>query len=188
MFTGIVQQVGRVAALDRGRLTIAGVDNEGEPWIIGESIAVNGCCLTLVPGEGGLCFDISEETMRRTALGDFRIGTPVNVERAMKAGERFGGHIVQGHVDEIGTLVSIEGERFTFEIAPGSERYLIDKGSISIDGISLTVVEPVGNRFSVAIIPHTLAQTNLAHKREGDHVNLEFDVIAKHVEKLLAFR
>lgn len=188
MFTGIIQQTGRVASIDSSRLIIAGVSDGGDPWVIGESIAVNGCCLTLVPGEGGLCFDISEETMRRTALGDFRVGTPVNIERAMKSGERFGGHIVQGHVDEIGTLVSIEGERFTFEVQPGSERYLIDKGSISIDGISLTVVEPTGNRFSVAIIPHTLAQTNLAHRREGDHVNLEFDVIAKHVEKLLAYR
>ncbi len=188
MFTGIIQQLGRVHSLSDGVLIVQGVADGGDPWQVGESIAVNGCCLTYLPDDRGLRFDLSEETFSRTALGALSSGSQVNIERAMRPMDRFGGHIVQGHVDTVGRLVGIDGERFTFQVKDSDGRYLIDKGSICIDGISLTLVRPENGKFSVAVIPHTLAVTNLGDKQEGDPVNIEFDVIAKHVEKLLAYR
>lgn len=186
MFTGLIQQVEQVIAFGAGRLTIAAQTSADDPWVIGESVAVNGSCLTVVSSEGGLTFDLSPETLARTSLEDLKVGDPVNIERAMKASDRFGGHIVQGHVDTVGLLVAIDNGEFTFQIPPEGDRYLIDKGSITLDGISLTVIEPQEGLFKVAVIPHTLAATNLGSRSPGDRVNVEYDVLAKHVEKLLA--
>jgi len=192
MFTGIIGAIGTVDRVAGDAIAVetpAEFCEEG--FEIGESIAVNGVCLTVVKAGGGrLSFDVSPETFNRTALQSLSNASRVNLERAMKAGERFGGHIVQGHVDATGSLVSIrpsgEFTVFRFGAPPEFDRYLIDKGSIAIDGISLTVVEPVRGEFDVWIVPHTLQNTNLSSLRPGDEVNLEFDVIAKHVEKLLA--
>jgi riboflavin synthase len=155
---------------------------------IGESISVNGCCLTVTNQERTLEFDLSEETVRRTAIGDLVGGSIVNLERAMLAGGRFGGHIVQGHLDSTGRLLAIQpaesASEFVFEAPSQYAKYLIDKGSICVDGISLTVVAPRDAVFSVWVIPHTLENTNLGDRRIGDRVNLEFDVIAKYVERL----
>lgn len=185
MFTGLIQQTGRVIKLEGYRLEVSAVTSPDDPWVLGESVAINGCCLTVVSFDGPLCFDLSDETLSRTNLSDLRSGDPVNIERAMKIGDRLGGHIVQGHVDGVGKLLAIEGDTFLFEVPDAGGRYLIDKGSIAIDGISLTVVSPEENRFSVAVIPHTRSETNLQIRRPGDRVNLEYDVLAKHVERLL---
>lgn len=190
MFTGIVQALGKVRQLDNLVLEIdAPATFAGEGYEEGESIAINGCCLTVV-GFDPLRFDLSEETLARTDLGDLAAGAQVNLERAMTPKDRFGGHIVQGHVDATGELIAIEPQEgssvFRFRIPEEYARYLIDKGSITIDGISLTVVRPEGDTFETWIIPHTLAHTNLGTRKAGDQVNLEFDVIAKYVERLLA--
>jgi riboflavin synthase len=187
MFTGIIEALGSVRSLDQGRLI---VDAPVQPdWSEGESIAVNGCCLTLLTQNlPQLTFDLSPETLERTNLGSLSSGSKVNLERAMRAGDRFGGHIVQGHIDTHGKLVSIRPEAnshvFTFEIDQKYDRYLIDKGSVTLDGISLTVVEPEKGRFDTWVIPHTLENTNLSARKAGDTVNVEIDVLAKHLEKL----
>ena len=188
VFTGIVQGLAKVASFDGHRLTLACPPIE-EPWNLGESIAVNGCCLTLVAlQDGQLVFELSKETLGRTALGQLRTNSAVNIERALKMGDRLGGHWVQGHVDTIGHLESAsenaQSHVMVFRVPQGCERYLIDKGSIAIDGVSLTVVEPTGSRFEVAIIPHTWEHTNLSRLKVGDAVNLEFDVLAKYVERI----
>ncbi|MCE9560001.1 MAG: riboflavin synthase [Armatimonadetes bacterium] len=190
MFTGLVQTVGEVVSFSGGQLSVrfdvsAWPD---DPVKTGESVAVNGCCLTKIHAES-LDFELSPETTERTAFAKLAAGTKVNLERAMRPMDRLGGHIVQGHVDGVGQIVGIlpmgDHTEFVFQIDPASDRYLIDKGSITIDGISLTVVNPEQGRFSVWVIPHTLAHTNLKDAKVGDCVNLEFDVLAKHVEKLL---
>lgn len=191
MFTGIVQAVGRVETAEGSKLEVlVPPDFAPDGFDLGESVAVNGCCLTVVSSQGKVTFDVSPETFARTSLGALRDGDPVNLERAMVANGRFGGHIVQGHVDATGTVVSIgeSGEFIVMRIeSPESYgRYLIDKGSITVDGISLTVVQPQGGAFDVWLIPHTLANTNLHTRKPGDSVNLEYDVIAKYVERLLA--
>ncbi len=190
MFTGIVQAVVKVKGFEGGRLTLEAPSFIDEPWAIGESVAVSGCCLTLVDQEGGLAFDLSPETLARTSLGALRTGSAVNLERAMRPSDRFGGHIVQGHVDGIGRVVSVrpEGESWVFRFACEGSRYLIDKGSVTIDGVSLTVVRPEGGEFDVWVIPHTYAHTSLHQRAAGDPVNLEYDVLAKYVERLLAAR
>ncbi|HWA83760.1 MAG TPA: riboflavin synthase [Fimbriimonadaceae bacterium] len=193
MFTGIVESLGRVVGLDGGVLLVQPEQLLGpDPVTLGESIAVNGCCLTVVAVEPSLRFDLSPETIARTSLGSLSAGRHVNLERAMRADGRFGGHIVQGHVDATGEVVSLTpAENSTivrFRVPPGSERYLIDKGSITVDGISLTVVKPEGNEFDAWIIPHTFAHTNLGERAAGDRVNLEFDALARYVERLLQFR
>lgn len=192
MFTGLIQAKGRIESRVGGRLVVSARGAwEGDPLVHGESIAVNGCCLTLVGMEEGMAFDLSEETFARTSLGELHPGSEVNLERAMKMGDRLGGHIVQGHVDGVGTCLSIEGldGSWTFRFrAPGGGKYLIDKGSVSVEGISLTVVEPVEDEFSVAVIPHTFSATSLGSMAPGQKVNIEFDVLAKHVEKLLESR
>lgn len=190
MFTGIVQALGEVRRQENLVLEVDAPEGfAGMGYDEGESIAINGCCLTVV-GFDPLRFDLSEETLARTDLGDLKAGDRVNLERAMTAQARFGGHIVQGHVDATGELVSIEPQEgssvFRFRIPAEYGRYLIDKGSVTIDGISLTVVRPEGDTFETWIIPHTLANTNLGTRQPGDKVNLEFDVIAKYVERLLA--
>lgn len=192
VFTGIIEQVGTVAAAtghDRGRrLAIAGEDLAGIP--IGASIAVNGVCLTAVETEeGGLTVDVIPETLRRTNLGRLAVGDAVNLERPMRADGRFDGHIVQGHVDGTGRIDSIEesgGETvFGIELSRDLGGYLIEKGSITVDGVSLTVAGLTELGFTVALIPHTLEVTTLGLRKAGDLVNLEVDVLAKYVERLL---
>jgi riboflavin synthase len=195
MFTGIVECLGSVQRIDAGSLVLESTVVLGpDPVKIGESIAVNGCCLTVTEareqdGHSQLGFDLSPETLARTSLGDLGQGSFVNLERAMRADGRFGGHVVQGHVDATGEVVSVTPNEnssvIRFRVPAGSERYLIDKGSITIDGISLTVVSPEGPEFDTWIIPHTIENTNLKERKAGDRVNLEFDVLAKYVERLL---
>lgn len=191
MFTGIVEGLGRVVRLEGGLLEIdPGTLFATEPAGLGESIAINGVCLTAV-GFDPIRFDLSPETLDRTNLGELRPGGPVNLERAMKADARFGGHIVQGHVDATAVLEGIEpvgGDNFVarYSVSPEFDRYLIDKGSVALDGISLTVVRPESGLFEVWLIPHTMQMTNLHARKPGDRINVEFDVLVKHVEKLLA--
>jgi riboflavin synthase len=187
MFTGIVEELGTVRSRDGGRFvfeaTVVTADAE-----TGASIAVNGCCLTVVDhGNGWWAADAVDESLARTNLGDLVPGDPVNLERPVRAGDRLGGHIVQGHVDTVGEIVSPAPElqvRMPAELA----RYVVEKGSITVDGCSLTVVKPLDDGFTVAVIPHTAAVTTLGHKGPGDRVNLEVDMVAKYVEKLLRER
>ncbi len=193
MFTGIIEELGTVDAIeDQGdavRLTVRGplvVSDAGE----GDSIAVNGCCLTVTTYDGEVfTADVMRETLDKTSLGDFRPGTRVNLERAVTAEKRLGGHIVQGHVDGTGTIrsrtPSEHWEVVEIGLPDGMDRYLVDKGSITVDGVSLTVVTAADDSFTVSLIPETLARTTLGIKQPGDVVNLEVDVIAKHVEKLV---
>lgn len=189
MFTGIVQAVGVVDSFAQGRLVIRAPDlADWGPWKLGESVAVDGCCLTVVSSSDGvLAFDVSEETLRRTRFSVLESHHRVNLERAMRPSDRFGGHIVQGHVDAVGRVVSIEELEgswlFHFQVPQG--QYLIDKGSIALNGVSLTVVAPRDGAFSVAVIPHTFGATTLSDLKPGDLVNVEYDLIAKYVERLL---
>ena len=193
MFTGIVEAVGRVASLERRGDVVAldieaGVASEGVK--IGDSVAVNGCCLTVTAIEGErLSFEAVEETLGKTSLGDQREGSRVNLERAMRADGRLDGHIVQGHVDGTGRVRSLERRgddvRFAVSCDPEVARYLVEKGSVAIDGVSLTVVNASDDGFDVALIPHTLAETNLGDRQPGDRVNLEADVIGKYVVRYL---
>lgn len=194
MFTGLVESVAVLAGLDQMALSIKdpGAWPE-EPWVEGESIAVSGCCLTLVDWSGGvLRFDLSEETLARTGLGGKSPGSLVNLERAMKVGDRLGGHIVQGHVDRVGRCVGAAktegGWIYRFDAGPGAEPWLLEKGSICVDGISLTMVEPRGTEFDVAVIPHTLEHTSLQQTQAGDAVNIEFDLLLKHSAHLHSLR
>ncbi|MBU2696395.1 riboflavin synthase [Nocardioides sp. WV_118_6] len=193
MFTGIVEELGTVAAVeDQGdaiRLTIAS-DLTLSDAGLGDSIAVNGCCLTVAERtDTTWTADVMAETLDKTSLGGLAVGDRVNLERAVTAEKRLGGHIVQGHVDAIGqVLARTPSEHWEIvEIAMPAElgRYLVDKGSITVDGISLTVVEAKDASFTLSLIPETLARTTLGFRAAGDQVNLEVDVLAKHVEKLL---
>jgi riboflavin synthase len=193
MFTGIIEELGSVEAIeDQGdavRLTVRGplvVSDAGD----GDSIAVNGCCLTVVSHDGEVfTADVMRETLDKTSLGAFRPGTRVNLERAVTAEKRLGGHIVQGHVDGTGEIrsrtPSEHWEVVEIGLPDGMGRYLVDKGSITVDGVSLTIVTVTDDSFSVSLIPETLARTTLGIKQPGETVNLEVDVIAKHVEKLV---
>jgi riboflavin synthase len=186
MFTGIVEELGRIERREGGRIRIAcrTVLDDAE---IGASIAVNGCCLTVVAfDEQGWDADMSDETLRRTSLGDLEPGDEVNLERPVRLSDRLGGHLVQGHVDGVGEIVAPAPDlrvRCDRELL----RYVVEKGSITVDGISLTVVDVLDDGFTVAIIPHTLEVTNLRSKGVGTRVNLEVDVTAKYVERLLAW-
>jgi len=190
MFTGIVEELGAVVERAPDRITVSCrtvlADSD-----VGSSIAVNGVCLTVVDrGPGHLGFDLSEETLRRTSLSGLSPGDPVNLERPVTLATRLGGHLVQGHVDGVGEVVGVEAEPTGgawLSIRPPAElvRYLVDKGSVSVDGVSLTVAGVDGDAFSVALIPHTLAVTTLGSAGAGDAVNLEVDVLAKYVERLL---
>lgn len=193
MFTGLIEEVGTVTAIERGeasaRFTLA-AERAAEDVAIGDSITVNGACLTVVHhAPGQLAFDAVYETLQKTALGALAIGDEVNLERSLPADGRFGGHIVQGHVDGIGTIASIReiDNSFYVYITASSSlmRYVVRKGSVAVDGISLTVVEADDKHFSVAIIPHTWENTNLRGRIAGDTVNLETDIIGKYVEKLI---
>jgi riboflavin synthase len=186
VFTGIVEELGRLRSRDGGRF----VFEAGEVLVdakIGDSIAHNGCCLTAVDiGDGWYAVDVVEETLRRTNLGDLRPGDAVNLERPMRANGRFDGHIVQGHVDGTGEVVRPAPDLRIRVDDRRLLRYVVEKGSVTVDGVSLTVVEVLDDGFTVAIIPHTADATTLGGRRPGERVNLEVDVLAKYVERLLA--
>ena len=185
MFTGIVEELGRIESFGDHRLRIAATEVLADV-ALGDSIAVNGCCLTVVAhGTDWWEADVSDETVRRTSLARTAIGDPVNLERAVRADQRLGGHLVQGHVDAVGEVVDPVPD-LRVKVPATLNRYLVEKGSVTVDGVSLTVVEPLDDGFTVAIIPHTAAVTTLGSKRPGDLVNLEVDVIAKYVERMLA--
>ncbi|GAA0850736.1 riboflavin synthase [Streptosporangium amethystogenes subsp. fukuiense] len=193
MFTGIVEELGEIAGIeqlgDAARLSIRGRTVTSDAGH-GDSIAVNGVCLTVVDVAGEVfTADVMKETLDRSSLGALRPGSPVNLERAVRADQRLGGHIVQGHVDGTGVLLSREpGEHWEVvrvSLPPDLDRYVVEKGSITVDGISLTVVSVGSGGFTVSLIPTTLRLTTLGAKQPGDPVNLEVDVIAKHVEKLV---
>ncbi|MDQ3343087.1 MAG: riboflavin synthase [Actinomycetota bacterium] len=194
MFTGIVEELGTVAAVERsagaGVLTVA-CSTVVAGARVGDSISVNGCCLTITRLEStpGFRCDLMGETLSRTALGALMPGAPVNLERALRADSRLGGHLVQGHVDGVGEVLAVEArEQWTtmrVSLPAALAPYVVDKGSITIDGTSLTVTATEQDAFSVGLIPHTLAVTVLGQRRMGDAVNLEVDIIAKYVERLL---
>ena len=192
MFTGLVEEVGWVSSIEAGemlRLNIS-ADRVTENTRAGDSVSVNGACLTVGEVDGRtLTFFAMPETLRRTALGTLREGSSVNLERAMASGDRFGGHMVQGHVDGVGKVLGVrsEGEAEIWEFGAPEVvlRYCVEKGGICVDGISLTIVTVGEGSFTVSILPQTRANTNLGVLREGDRVNLEADVIGKYVERLL---
>ena len=186
MFTGIIQAVGTVISFEKGTLVVDPGSLNVDHLELGESIAVDGVCRTLFDSNEGLSFELSPETINRSAFASIQTGSKVNLERAMVATDRFGGHIVQGHVDGVGSVISItpSGNSTIFRFRIPSAQYVIEKGSITLNGVSLTVVEPEGNEFNVWIIPHTLANTNLGLLSSGSLVNVEYDVIAKYVEKM----
>ena len=196
MFTGLVEEVGEILELrprDGGRDVIVRALEMAPDLELGESIAVNGVCLTAESFDSAtFTAHAGEETLRRTTLGTLARGSVVNLERALTPGKRLGGHFVQGHVDDVGSIRAVRpsGTTVYFEFDAPREllRYVVEKGSITVDGISLTVVDCSATTFSVAIIPHTLAQTALRTRRAGDRVNLEVDLLAKYVEKLLGPR
>lgn len=193
MFTGIILHTGTIEAFERrtngARVRIRTTDPE--PFTRGESLAVNGVCLTVLPEvDGGLIADVSDETLSRTTLGSLEAGQRCNVERALAVGDRMGGHIVQGHVDTVGTLLSIATEGdfavYRWSLPADYAKLVVPKGSIAVDGISLTVVDPDAQSFGAALVPETLRRTSLGTARVGDRVNLEFDMIAKYVRALVA--
>jgi riboflavin synthase len=198
MFTGIVEGTGTVAALavaaggGGARLEVEA------PWLagqlaLGESVAVNGCCVTVAePTAAGFAADLVAETLRRTALGGLEAGARVNLERPLALGGRLGGHLVQGHVDGIAKVLDRapvgEGEEVRIELPPDLERYVVEKGSIAVDGVSLTVAGVGPGWFAVALVPHTLEVTTLGDRQPGDPVQLEVDVVAKYIERLVVRR
>jgi len=196
MFTGIVEETGRVAAFTLGEKAWSlriGARKVLEGLAEGDSIAVNGCCLTVTRFDREfLWFDVLEETRRLTNFSALAVGAPVNLERSLRFDGKVGGHFVSGHIDGLGTIEIFEprgNDHYLRVRAPaGNGRYLIHKGSIAIDGISLTVAEVEGDAFAVWLIPHTLDVTNLHARRAGEAVNLEFDLLGKYVEKLLSHR
>ncbi|MNM84496.1 Riboflavin synthase [compost metagenome] len=196
MFTGLVEEVGTLKSVQRkGEAMVLDIQASVimEDLRLGDSISVNGVCLTAVSNQGNsFAVDVMPETYRHTNLNELKVGGKVNLERAMAAGGRFGGHIVQGHVDGTGTITGVTRDQnaVVYDIAPFNRslfKYIIPQGSITVDGISLTVVRSSSEKFSISIIPHTLAETALSLKRAGDTVNLECDVLGKYVEHLLNF-
>jgi riboflavin synthase len=187
MFTGIVEELGSVARRDGARIRILAttvLDGVG----LGDSTAVNGCCLTVVDFDvaaGWWEADVTDETYARTDLGRLAVGDPVNLERPVRLEDRLGGHLVQGHVDAVGEIV-VAAPDLQVRMPADLLRYVVEKGSITVDGVSLTVVDVLADGFTVALIPHTAAVTTLGHKGPGDSVNLEVDVIAKYTERLLS--
>ena len=193
MFTGIVEEIGKIAGIQKGAksavLTIQ-ADKVLEDVHIGDSIAVNGVCLTVTSFEKNTyTADVMNETLQRSSLGSLSIGSSVNLERAMAANGRFGGHIVSGHIDGTGTITQVKRDDnaiwYTIMAEASLMKYIVEKGSITIDGISLTVATVSDTDFQVSIIPHTQANTVLSDRKTGDVVNLETDIIGKYVEKLL---
>jgi riboflavin synthase len=193
MFTGIVRELGRIAAVEGGevgvRLVIAAPATAAES-AVGDSVSINGVCLTVTEAaNGSIAFDAVPETLRRSSLGGLAPGDAVNVERALRAGEPLGGHYVQGHVDGVGTIrrsdVEDDGRRVWIDVPADLHRYLVEKGSVALDGVSLTVAELDDDGFAVALVPHTLAVTTFGAREPGDQVNIEVDVLAKYVERLV---
>jgi riboflavin synthase len=195
MFTGIISDLGTVAARDGGRFAIR-CAYPADSIALGASIACDGACLTAIavapePG-GGSTFtvDVSNETLARTTLGEWQPGRRVNLERALRAGDELGGHLVAGHVDGVGRISGMrddgESRRLTIDVPADLARYIAPRGSVALDGTSLTVNEVAGSRFGVNIIPHTLTHTTLGARKPGDRVNLEVDLIARYVARLLA--
>ena len=194
MFTGIIQTVGRIARIERRggdvRLTIDTATLDMSDVALGDSIAVSGVCLTAVElGAQSFAADVSNETLSLTSFSQLAPGSRVNLEKALRLADRLGGHMVSGHVDGLGKVVSVttdgRSQRWTFEVPPNLTRYIAAKGSICIDGTSLTVNEVSGNRFGVNLIPHTVEHTTFVDRKAGDAVNLEVDVVARYVERLL---
>ena len=189
MFTGLVREVGRVVSFEDGRLRV----ESQLAAAIGDSVAIDGCCLTVVDGDRRtLAFDAVPETLSRTTLGRLEAGASVNLEPALRAGEALGGHYVQGHVDGVGSVRSVEpegeGTRVWLDAPAEVLRYCVEKGSIAVGGVSLTVAGLDKNGFAVALVPHTLAETTLGSLAPGDGVNLEADVLGKYVERLAGLR
>jgi riboflavin synthase len=192
MFTGIVRELGTVDAFDGSRLVVAASETTASA-AVGDSVAVAGVCLTVVERDDGrLAFDVVPETLARTALGRLEPGSSVNLEPSLRVGDPLGGHVVQGHVDAVGRVRSVategEGSRVWVDAPESVVRYCIEKGSIAVDGVSLTVAAFDDDGFEVALIPHTLAVTTLGGLEPGDEVNLEADVLGKVVERLVAAR
>ena len=192
MFTGIVEEIGTINNLVNSVLTIQ-AEKVLTDIKLGDSIAVNGTCLTVVNfTESKFSVDLAPETLRRTTFGDLNSGDTVNLERALSANDRFGGHMVQGHVDATGRVISIrdEGDSSIFRISNPKrlKPYLVEKGFIAIDGISLTIVKALTSSFTLSVIPYTRINTNLRDQRIGGKVNLEVDILAKYVENLMARR
>ncbi|HET7573002.1 MAG TPA: riboflavin synthase [Gaiellaceae bacterium] len=192
MFTGIVRELGEIVAFDGSRLVVSAPETAARSGE-GDSVAVAGVCLTVVAAEESrLAFDVVPETLARTSLGGLAAGGRVNLEPALRAGEPLGGHVVQGHVDGVCRVRAVEpegeGRRVRVDAPPELARYLVEKGSVALDGVSLTVAEVAEDGFAVALVPHTLAATTLGSLAPGDPLNLEVDVLAKHVERLLAAR
>ena len=190
MFTGIVQDCSRISGL---RPTASGVRLELElpaQWHLepGESVAVNGCCLTALPGQAA-AFDLSPETLARTSLGALKPGDRVNLEKALRAGEPLGGHFMAGHVDGLATLIEVqaqgEGSQWRLRAPQGLHRYVASKGSVALDGVSLTPFDVQGGEFSVALIPHTLKASNLGQRKSGDKLNLEVDLLARYLLRFM---
>jgi riboflavin synthase len=185
MFTGIVEELGTVRARAGHRFEFA-ASEVLEGLAVGDSVAVNGCCLTVVAvGDGWWGADVVDETLSRTVLGDLVAGDPVNLERPVRLADRLGGHLVQGHVDGVGEIVRPAPD-LEVRVPPALRRYVVEKGSVALDGVSLTVVRPTDEGFTVAIIPHTAGVTTLGRKGVGDRVDVEVDVMAKYAERLLA--
>lgn len=192
MFTGIVEQTGDVVKVDSSGADLT-------MWVrspvladadIGASVAIDGVCLTVTERDGEVCrFDLARETVSRSTLGSRSPGDRVNLERPLRAGDELGGHIVQGHVDGVGVVASVrpdgDGRRLRVDVEPRLHRYLVEKGSVTIDGVSLTISDLATPWFEVALIPHTLAATTLGQVESGRRVNVEVDVLAKHVERLV---
>jgi riboflavin synthase len=193
LFTGIIEDLGTIESIrgsEQGAVVTIRTALPQRRLKIGDSIAVNGACLTVTSkGRGTIAMDVSAESLRRTTLGELKAGDPVNLERCLTLEKLVGGHLVSGHVDSVGRVISIEPEGdsrlFTFEVAREQARYLIEKGSVAVDGVSLTVFGIEGCRFRCALIPHTLKMTTLGHRAPGASVNIESDMLAKYVERIL---
>jgi riboflavin synthase len=194
LFTGIIEDLGTIEAIRSSEQGAVVTIRTGLPINrirIGDSIAVNGACLTVIKkGRGAIVMDVSAETLRRTTLGDLKPGAPVNLERCLTLEKLVGGHLVSGHVDGVGRVVAIQPEGdsrlFTFEVADDQARYLVEKGSVAVDGVSLTVFGIENQNFRCALIPHTLRMTTLGHREVGARVNVESDMLAKYIERMLA--
>ena len=195
MFTGIVTDIGEIVSVDPGgkegdRRFVIATKHDMAPIAIGASIACSGCCLTVIEkGAGRFAVEVSAESLAKTHLGDWQVGSRLNLELSLKLGDELGGHLVYGHVDGVGRIAAMTPEggsvRFVFEAPPELARFVAAKGSIAIDGISLTVNEVEGNRFGVNVISHTQAVTTLGQARVGQRVNLEVDMLARYVARLL---
>jgi riboflavin synthase len=189
VFTGLVREVGTVVSFEDGRLRV----ESSIAAAIGDSVAIDGVCLTVADGDRKtLAFDAVPETLARTTIRRLEPGAAVNLEPALRAGDALGGHYVQGHVDDVGRIRSVEpegnGQRVWVDAPPEILHFCVEKGSIAVDGVSLTVADLDGDGFAVALVPHTLAVTTLGDAAAGDEVNLESDVLAKYVEKLVGLR